>query len=355
MTKVDRNGWRVGDLLPRRVAVLRALKLGDLLCAIPALRALREAMPQAEIALVGLPWAAEFVERFHTYLDRFIEFPGYPGLPEREPDVGRIPAFLAEMQGERFDLVLQMHGSGPFVNPLTVLFGGRVTAGFFLPGGYCPDARWFCPFPTSGLEVERLLQLTDHLGIPRRGEHLEFPLHDRDFEELESVAGANQLRPGEYVCVHAGAAAPERRWPVDRFASVAAALAGRGLRVALTGTAAESALTRIVAGAVPAAIDLAGQTNLGTLAGLLSGARLLICNDTGVSHLAAALRVPSVVVSTGDNPSRWAPSDSRRHRVVCRSSGVSADEVIGEAARLLAGYPDRSDALLARAPAGVAS
>src|SRR5262249_20056841 len=77
-----------GAPLPRRVVCLRALRLGDLPCAVPAFRAIRAALPNAEIVLVILPWAREFVERYAGYLDGFREFPGYPGLPEREPRIG---------------------------------------------------------------------------------------------------------------------------------------------------------------------------------------------------------------------------------------------------------------------------
>src|SRR5579885_2877976 len=139
-------------LVPRRIAILRALQLGDLLCAVPAFRALRSALPDAEIVLIGLPWARVFV-------DRFREFPGWPGLPERPPLIERIPDFLTAMQAERFDLAVQLHGSGPFVNPLTALFGARRCAGFYLPGGWRPDPALFVPWPDRGTEIRRLLHL----------------------------------------------------------------------------------------------------------------------------------------------------------------------------------------------------
>jgi ADP-heptose:LPS heptosyltransferase len=331
------------DPPPRRLAIFRALKLGDMLCAVPAFRALRAAFPGAEITLVGLPWAREFVDRYRSYLDGFREFPGYPGLPERgEPDVARIPAFLAEMRAERFDLAIQMHGNGSVSNAVTAAFGARVNVGFYEPGRECPDAATFLPYPGRGLELRRLLRLLEHLGIPPRGESLEFPIREEDRRQARRIAGACGLGPRTYVCIHPGASVPDRRWSPGRFAAVADALASRGLSIALTGTSGETGLTREVARAMRApAIVLAGRTALGPLAALLADASLLVCNDTGVSHLADALRVPSVVVSTGDNPDRWAPADRRLHRVLCRDSGVEPDEVIAEAEALLGGGSSR--------------
>src|SRR4051812_21107984 len=104
------------DQFPKNIIVLRALMLGDLLCTVPAFRALRKAFPASRITLAGLPWAKVFVERFSQYFDDFIEFPGYPGLPERKPEIEQIPDFIKSVQAQKFDLALQMHGSGSFVN-----------------------------------------------------------------------------------------------------------------------------------------------------------------------------------------------------------------------------------------------
>src|ERR1044071_1301985 len=82
---------------PRRIVIFRALQLGDLLCPVPALRALHAAFPQADITLVGLPWAQEFETRFTHYFTGSIEFPGYPGLLERPQQPARIPEFLLPM------------------------------------------------------------------------------------------------------------------------------------------------------------------------------------------------------------------------------------------------------------------
>jgi ADP-heptose:LPS heptosyltransferase len=326
----------------RRVAVLRALKFGDLLCAVPALRALRRALPPgAEVTLIGLPWARELVGRYPHYLDRFEEFPGWPGLPEREPDLAAVPAFLARVQALRLDLTVQLHGSGPFVNPLVALFGAEHTCGFRLPGGYCPDPAWFLPWPDEGREVHRLLRLMTFLGAPTDGDHLEFPLRQGDHEALAAAGLAGHLRPGGYACIHPGASVPERRWPAERFAAVADWLAGRGLPVVLTGSAPERGLTREVRRRMRTGeetTDACGRTGLGALGALLAGARVLVCNDTGTSHLAAALRVPSVVLSTGDNPARWAPLDAGLHRVLGDAGGPPPVEaVIRHAAELLAG------------------
>jgi ADP-heptose:LPS heptosyltransferase len=299
-----------------RIAVFRALQLGDMLCVVPALRALRSAAPQAQITLVGLPWAQSFVRRFAKYIDELLVFPGFPGFPEREMELAAMPQFIEKAQRSGFDLALQMHGSGKLSNSVAMLLSAKHTVGFYEPGNYCPDPARFIAWDEREHEVLRYLRLMQSLGIAPQGEALEFPLFEADYQALQGCHD-RLPPPGSYVCVHPGARLPSRRWLPQRFAEVADRLADNGLHVILTGSADEREIVQAVMQSMRApAIDLAGKTDLGALAALIAQARMVVCNDTGISHVAAAVATPSVIVCCGSDPVRWAPLDTERHAVV---------------------------------------
>jgi ADP-heptose:LPS heptosyltransferase len=304
------------------VAVFRALPgLGDFLCAIPALRALRRARRDVEISLIGLPGTEALAARFDTYIDRFEPFAGFPGLPDRRPDVARIPGFLAAMQSRAFDLVIQLHGRGDLTNSIVALFGARRTAGFH-PEGELPDPRLFdaslfLPWSESCSEIRQAMRLMAHLGWPSEDESLEFPVG----------AGAAAWHGGPYVVIHPGASVASRRWSVAGFAAVADAVAGAGFDVVISGSEGERGIADALARTMHVSShNLAGRTTLDELAVFLRGASLLVCNDTGVSHLAAALRVPSVVVFRDSSVERWAPLDRRLHRPAAASTSLVVAE-----------------------------
>ncbi len=315
---------RLGNPLPGRVVVFRALPgLGDFLCAVPALRALRAALPDAQITLLGLAHTADLAARYAHLIDDFVAFSGFPGLVEQPPEVRQFPAFLQEIHSRDFDLALQMHGSGVVSNLYTLLLGARRTAGFYLPTHFCANRESFFPYPEHLSELRRSLMLLAHLGISAAGEQLDFPVSDDDRAAYATLAERHDLRPGGYVCIHPGAGHDSRCWPTTRFVEAGAALQERGYRLVLTGTAEESYLGRAISIWLPRpALDLTGQTTLGVAALLLQNARLLLCNDTGISHLAAAMETPSVVVFVASSPGRWAPRDRRRHRTVGAGSGA---------------------------------
>jgi ADP-heptose:LPS heptosyltransferase len=303
-------------LVPRRIVVFRALQLGDMLCAVPALRALRDAAPHAHITLIGLPWAQTFVERYANLVDELIVFPGAVGFPEQAESDDGLPAFFSRMRARRFDLAIQLHGSGGVANDLVQQLGAHANAGFAQPDEVHRHGC-FIGWPDGLPEPERYLALTSALGAPARDQRLTFPLSARDNDEYAELRVKHGIEAQRLVLIHPGAQLPSRRWPAERFAAVADRLAAGGWQIAITGTAAEAPLTCAVLGAMCApALHLAGSTSLGGLAALVAHARLVVCNDTGISHIAAAVATASVVVACGSDTRRWAPLDHARHRVL---------------------------------------
>ncbi|MCU0566536.1 MAG: glycosyltransferase family 9 protein [Oculatellaceae cyanobacterium Prado106] len=306
------------DLNLKKVVVVRSLPgLGDMLCIVPALRSLRSALPDARITLIGLGDRRFLAERYNYYIDEYLDFPGFPGIPECSFDPRSTLKFLVQAQQQEFDLALQMHGNGLHSNSFTLLLGAKLNAGFYLPNHINPSEDGFLPYPEHESEIQRYLHLLKFIGIPLQGDYLEFPLRQTDWQGLEALSQFHQIPSKNYVCLHPGASLNEKRWSTDGFAAVADALAKQGYAIVLTGTSAEAELTHHIAHTMRfPALDLAGKTDLGVLAALVKNARLVICNDTGISHLAAALRTPSVVIFLNTDPQRWAPLDSQRHSVL---------------------------------------
>lgn len=328
---------------PYRVAVIRALPgLGDFLCAVPALRALRAALPFACIDLIGLPSMRPLVHRFRAYVDRLVEFPGFPGIPEVPFEPARLLGFLNATRRDPYDLVIQMHGDGSCMNAFAQALGTPLVYGYRPIDMPEADAECYLPYVAEEPEVRRNVRLVRHIGAPSEGEHLEFPLTPLDAAELAMLPETAELRQGRYAVVHPGASVGEKRWQPEHFAHVADRLACAGITPVLTGVISESPVSFAVMSAMETEpIDLTGRTSLGAMAVLVSGAALVVGNDTGVSHLADALAVPSIVVFSASDPRRWAPLDTTRHRVVDLTiADEGYDDVIAEVLAHAAGWDD---------------
>ncbi len=277
-------------LSPPRLLVLRALGLGDLLTAIPALRALQRAFPQAQRWLAVPQVLAPLVDL--AGLD-------YTVLPTR----GLAPL---HWRGRSPDVAVNLHGRGPMSHRLlTALLPGEVVAFGNAQAGV--DGPQWCQ---EEHERERWCRLVrERLGVPADPADLRLP------RPRSSGSGP--------AVVHPGAASAARRWPAERFAVVARALAQRGQSVVVTGSTDEQLLARQVATAagLPRHVVLAGGTTLQELATLVAQAPLVVCGDTGIAHLASAFGTPSVVLFGPTCPASWGPPQDGPHVVLFHGDG----------------------------------
>lgn len=222
---------------------------------------------------------------------------------------------MKSTQRKQFDLIIQMQGDGTITNSVVQLLGGKLTAGFYPPKDFCPNNDLYFPYQENIHEVVLQTNLLEFLGFSVQSLNLEFPFQANDYRDFAKLNLGRIKKP--VVCLHPGAKNPEKRWAVKNFAKLASELASLDYQVIITGTKEEMELAQYIEKAAPkSTINLVGKTSLGSLALLLKKADLLITNDTGVSHLATALKTKSLVIFQKTDPTRWAPTNTNLHKTV---------------------------------------
>jgi ADP-heptose:LPS heptosyltransferase len=300
----------------RKIAVLRAGGIGDFIFTLPALAALRAAYPEAEITLLGAAWHEELLSGRPGPPERAIEVPPSTGV--NGPDTGvdedeeELERFFARIRKERFDLALQMHGGGGYSNPFVQRLGARVTAGLQASGASPLDRC--VPYVYHQSEYLRFLEVAGLVGAQTVNLEPRLAVTERDLDE---AAGVIPEAEGPLVALHPGAGDPRRQWPPEKFAAVGDALADSGARVAVVGVEKDRTL---ISGVVDAmnreALDICGRLSLSGLAGLSSRCAVVVSNDSGPLHLAAAVGAATVGIFWGPNLINAGPSTRARHRPV---------------------------------------
>lgn len=283
-----------------RVLVYRALGLGDFLTAVPAYRAVRRAFPSYEVALAA-PEPLRPLVPLTGALDALL-----PTAPLATPT----------WSGEPPELAVNLHGRGPQSHAAVLSLQPRRLVAFARPELGVDGPPWLA----DEHEVARWCRLVAAAGMPADPGDLDL-----------SPPVEPSPRPGATV-VHPGAADPARRWPADRFGAVAHALSTDGHGVVVTGVAGEAELARMVArrAGLPDGAVLAGRLDLGQLAALVAAARLVVCGDTGVAHLATAYGTPSVVLFGPMSPALWGPAPDRPpHQVLWRPERAGVGQAAG--------------------------
>ena len=278
-----------------RLLVLRALKLGDFLTAIPALRALAAAFPEHERILAAPGWLKPLVE--------LVAAPPAKRAIHRLVPVRELEPLPPTVHGS--ECAVNLHGCGPQSHRL--LLAARPGRVLWFEHTQVPESAGAPRWRPDEHEVVRWCRLLSEYGIAAEPSdiHLRLP--------------ASRVRASGATLIHPGASCAARRWPLERFAAVAQAERRRGRSVLITGSREESELAHLVADAagVPPGGVVAGRTNLLELAATVASAGRVVCGDTGIAHLASAFDVPSVVVFGPTSPARWGPlGNGAAHRVL---------------------------------------
>lgn len=331
---------------PQRLLLIKPSALGDIVHALPVLALLRERFPGTRIDWLVNPAFAGMLEG-HPHLDEVVHFERKRlARAWRERDGLRGLWQLARsLHDRRYDLVIDLQGllrSGW----LAWQTGAATRVGFASAREFAPLCYTHRVAARAGERhaIERYLDVAAALGCNREPVRFEFGVTDADRAAVDRLL--DRGRP--YAVLLPGTNWPTKRWPAERFARLVEPLRDRfGLLSVLAGGADAAAL----APAFSDVVDVTNRTTLRQLVALLERAALVVSNDSGPMHIAAALGVPMVALFGPTNPRRTgpyrrldavvrldlecSPCFSRRccHRSCLR--GLSTEVVLDHVARVL--------------------
>jgi len=312
----------------RRILCVRLDYLGDVLMTTPALRALKQAQPGRHITLLTSHNGAA-VTPYIPEIDATIPYAA-PWLKSSAPhDTSADFAMIEQLARGRFDaaVIFTVYSQNPL--PAAMLC---YLAGIPLRLAHCHEnpyqllTHWIPdPEPQQHIrhEVQRQLDLAASIGAHTDDAHLSFRIQADDDASVSRMLREHDIGSSQpWIVLHPGATAASRRYPPQHFAEAAAALA-RQLRCPLvfTGSADEAPLIDRIRSGIPGTHSLAGRLSLGQLGALIARAPLLISNNTGPAHIAAAVGTPVVNLYALTNPQHtpWqVPSRVLFHDVPCR-------------------------------------
>ena len=297
-----------------RILIVKLSSFGDVLHALPTLEALRAAFPTAYLTWLVEAAYAPLLQN-HPALVEVLPAPRLrPGSIIRGGNPRLLARLVRRLRSSQFDLVIDLQGllkSAVWV----ALARSRRKLGYdrTREGSYRVLTERVTPYDREAHAVLRYLNLAHHLGAPVQPPRFRLGL-DAEVDICHLLPGEAH---GDLVVLHPGARWPSKLWPAAAWAQLGDWLSREhGLRVALTGSAADQRLTAdILTQMQEPALSLAGRTTLPELAAVLRRARLLVTTDTGAMHLAAALETPVVALFGPTAPWRTGPFGAG-HQVV---------------------------------------
>ena len=300
-------------LKPRRILIVRQHnQMGDMVCATPALRAIRESWPEAELALITAPVNVEVVQH-NPHLDHVVTF---DRKMWRSP--GMLFSFVGWMRNYRAEIafVLSSVSFSVTSSAIALASGARyVVGGDSEPFGWDISRHAFPLVMPSDPQQE--IHAVEHNLFPLRAIGITTDdISTVVVPSVEETAFARrilidlELKTG-FWAIHPGAGKKQNIWPAAGFAEIVRRALGAGKKILiLHGPADAEPLAELVGlleGDMAAGVKIAPACPVGVGAARLKMADRFLCNDTGVMHIAGALRVPTVALFGPTNPDLWKP------------------------------------------------
>jgi len=322
----------------QRALFIRTDRLGETLLNLPAVAALKAALPNASVTMLVGPGLAELMGQARAP-DEILTYTSGP----RGWWWVRAAGLAALLRPRRFDLAIVSNAMRE-LHVAVWLAGVPVRIGYGRKwGGLLTHRLVDRKRLGERHEVEYNLELLDVAGlptaIPQQSCFTGLERERSSIVELLRKQGVNT--DAALVVIHPGSSNPSKRWPVDRFHALIRYLMDEaGVPVALIGGSEERESMRGAAPVGPGVADLVGRLNLVQLAALLEHARVLISNDSGPVHLAAAVGTPAIALfgsaEAGTCPRRWGPW-GQQHTVIWKPSmdAIAVDDVVSALTRHL--------------------
>ena len=299
---------------PGRILLIRFWGIGSTVVSTPAVRALRQRHPKAKVTLLTMSRNRGLYDHCRLF-DKIMYY-----------DMGSIPRILwgsprllHELRRKRFDAAIDMEFFSRYSALLAYMCGARFTLGFSGTGrtGLYDKAEEFIE---NEHRTETFARLFSVLGVRTEDWRLE-PLCYDDEDRLV----ADRLLPKQDFAIYnpnAGDFAPERMWPIERFAMLADKLfETRGLVPVIAGGPDDVPRAKALAKKMKSrAVSIAGKTTLRQLAYAMTRARLFVTNDSGPMHIGLAMGVPTVALFGPESPDRDGPKTDKAAAVYKRAS-----------------------------------
>ena len=319
---------------PSTVCIYRIGNVGDIICALPAVRAIRREYPESRLLLLTSPGPRGLVGAIELlggvdWLNEIIVY--YPD--DVSTWAGRW-GLLKRLRTEHISLWVDLSSElASWHRQVRDMFFARLTGAHSAIGWHFSSLRLFSRAQSSlrsfPSEVERLLALVARDGISTEQVEFKLPIAAVHHEEVAGALRATGLDQPKIVAIAPGAKRSTNHWPVERFVEIGRRLHGQGFDVVVLGGGTDVSLcAEIAEGIGDKAQSLAGQLSLLGSCAMLERCRFLVCVDSGVQHMAAAVGTPCLsITSAREFPGKWRPWGKNvvlRHNIECNTCLLDA-------------------------------